>query len=191
MLQQNNALGVDRGVILIHSDKDDTGAPVSGISVLAIAGCVFLLMLFYRLSDEDFIPILDHANLAFHEAGHPIFGIFGWTMGLLGGTLGQLVFPIAVFVTYLRKGMIAPVAVGLIWLFQNFLNIARYIADARAQALPLAGNGDRLHDWHTLLMQWNALPKDTSIAHFVSGLAWFGMVGTVVWVALVWNRTRE
>ena len=107
MLQQNNALGVDRGVILIHSDKDDTGAPVSGISVLAIAGCVFLLMLFYRLSDEDFIPILDHANLAFHEAGHPIFGIFGWTMGLLGGTLGQLVFPIAVFVTYLRKGMIA------------------------------------------------------------------------------------
>jgi hypothetical protein len=174
----------------MNSDKDDTSAPVNGISVLAIAGCVFLLMLFYRSSDEDFIPILDHANLAFHEAGHPIFGTFGWTMGLLGGTLGQLVFPIAVFVTYLRKGAIAPAAVGLIWLFQNFLNIARYIADARAQALPLAGNGDRLYDWHTLLAQWNMLPKDTSIANFVAGLAWFGMIGTVVWVALAWNRTR-
>jgi hypothetical protein len=174
----------------MSSDNDDTWAPVSGISVLAIVACVFLLMVFYRLSDEDFIPILDHANLAFHEAGHPIFGIFGWTMGLLGGTLGQLVFPVAVFVTYLRKRAIAPAAVGLIWLFQNFLNIARYIADARAQELPLAGNGDRLHDWHTLFAQWNMLPKDASIAHFVSGLAWFGMIGTVVWVALAWNRMR-
>lgn len=174
----------------MNGERDNEQAPVTGISVLALAGSVFLLALFYRASDEDFIPILDHANLAFHEAGHPIFGIFGWTMGLLGGTLGQLVFPIAVFVTYLRKGLVAPAALGLIWLFQNFLNIARYVADARAQELPLAGAGDRLHDWHTLLSQWNALPRDTSIARFITVLAWMGMIATVIWAALAWQRTR-
>jgi hypothetical protein len=152
---------------------------------------IVALMWFYRVSDEGFIPILDHANLAFHEAGHPIFGIFGWTMGLLGGTLGQLVFPIAVTVTYLRKRAIAPAALGLIWLFQNFLNIARYIADARAQDLPLVGNGDRLHDWNTLLTQWNALSKDTSLARIVTVIAWTGMMVTVLWVTLAWLKTRD
>jgi hypothetical protein len=173
------------------SDDDARTVQVSGPALLGLVGAVFLLMWFYHSSEDGFIPILDHANLAFHEAGHPIFGIFGWTMGLLGGTLGQLTFPIVVFVTYLRKGMLEPAALGLIWLFQNVLNIARYVADARAQELPLVGNGDRLHDWHTLLSQWNALPKDISIARFLTGLAWTGMILTLAWVALVWLRTRD
>lgn len=33
---------------------------------------------------------IDGVNLAFHEAGHLIFAPFGSTLGILGGTLGQL-----------------------------------------------------------------------------------------------------
>lgn len=164
---------------------------VSGYAVLALIAVVVILALFYRTSDENFIPILDHANLAFHEAGHAIFGIFGFVIGVLGGTLGQLVFPIVVAVTYWRKRAIASVALGLLWLFQNFLNIARYVADARDQALPLAGNGDRLHDWNTLLDYWNALPMDKSIARFITMVAWLGMIATVTAVTLIWLRRRD
>lgn len=44
---------------------------------------------------------LDGANLLFHEAGHVFFGLFGQTIGMLGGTLGQLVFPVAAGVQFL------------------------------------------------------------------------------------------
>ena len=57
----------------------------------------------YRVSVDGFIPVLDHANLAFHEAGHVFFGVLGPTLGLYGGTLGQLVFPAVATATFLRK----------------------------------------------------------------------------------------
>ena len=38
---------------------------------------------------------LDGVNLAFHEAGHLFFAFFGQTLQFLGGTLGQLLFPLA------------------------------------------------------------------------------------------------
>ena len=39
------------------------------------------------------VPILDSANLAFHEAGHPIFGLFSSRLMVYGGTLMQLLLP--------------------------------------------------------------------------------------------------
>ncbi len=52
---------------------------------------------FYVLgTDEDQSIFLDFVNLAFHEAGHPFFGLFGDTLGLHGGTIGQLIFPVVV-----------------------------------------------------------------------------------------------
>ena len=38
---------------------------------------------------------LDGINLLFHEAGHVFFGFMGQTVHFLGGTFGQLFFPIA------------------------------------------------------------------------------------------------
>ena len=37
----------------------------------------------------DFVPIVDHVNLAFHEFGHMFFGLFGELMGWLGGSPGS------------------------------------------------------------------------------------------------------
>jgi hypothetical protein len=72
----------------------------------SLALFLFLIMLF-RDSDK-FIFLIDHANLAFHEAGHVIFGLLGGTLGLYGGTLGQLVFPlVAVIAFWLRREAIS------------------------------------------------------------------------------------
>ena len=89
----------------------------------------------------------------------------------------------------MHKGAPLSAAFALLWLFQNILNIARYVADARAQQLPLVGNGD--HDWFNILSRWGALPADTALARLLSILAWLGMLATVLWTGIAWYRDRE
>lgn len=74
--------------------RDASVLSVSAMGVLSIAAAIVALFAVYGGSYKRFIPILDHANLAFHEAGHVFFGFLGSTLGLYGGTLGQLVFPV-------------------------------------------------------------------------------------------------
>lgn len=161
---------------------------VSASGMVGVAAAVVALFVAYGLIPDNFVPVLDHANLAFHEAGHLFFGFLGSTAGLYGGTFGQLVFPVLVTVSFLRKEAFVPAAFGLLWLFQNFLNIARYVADARARQLPLVGGGD--HDWFNILYRWNALEADTAVAGTLSLLAWLGMVATVIWIVRLRNRTN-
>jgi len=145
---------------------------------------------FWFLSrSAGFLPILDHANLAFHEAGHLFFRVLGETASLYGGTLGQLVFPIvAAFVMWRRREPLGFALTG-IWFFENFLNIAVYMADARTQMLPLVGGGD--HDWFNILFRWNALASDTHLARIVHALGWLGMTGFWVWYLMQWFQNRQ
>ena len=150
---------------------------------------VAFIALFYLLKTDDdgFLSVVDHANLVFHEAGHVIFGILGGTLGLYGGTLGQLAIPLIVGVAFRMQREPVSFAIAEVWFFQNFLNIARYMADARAQALPLIGGGD--HDWTNIFSRWGALASDTRIAHVVTAAGWIGMAA--VWGWLVWRWARE
>lgn len=137
----------------------------------------------------DFVPVLDHINLAFHEAGHPIFGLFGELMGWLGGTLFQFVFPLATTVHFLRRAQILSAAACLLWLFENLRYVAAYLGDARAQALPLVGGGE--HDWAYLLGRWGLLEYDQRIARMLVFISWSGWV--LVWLALAgwwWHGRR-
>lgn len=105
---------------------------------------------------------IDNVNLLFHEAGHLVFAIFGSEfLGFLGGTLMQLMVPIAI-TTYFWKNH-DPFAfwVGLFWISQNILNVAHYLGDANTQILPLLGGGQ--HDWHYLLSRLNILPMAEEI----------------------------
>ncbi|HEX9626275.1 MAG TPA: hypothetical protein VGA00_04995 [Acidiferrobacterales bacterium] len=150
-----------------------------------------LLTLFYviKTNDDGFVPLLDHANLAFHEAGHLFFRVLGPTAALYGGTLGQLVFPVVALLTFWsRRAPIGAAAAG-VWLFENFLNIARYMADARAQLLPLVGGGE--HDWTNILGRWGALHADTSLAAAVRQIGWLGMLACAAWLAWRWSRSAR
>jgi hypothetical protein len=138
------------------------------------------LVLLFR-SEPGFILILDHANLLFHEAGHPILGLFSTRLEPYGGTLGQLFFPAVLIVDSLRKGQAVSVACAWIWFFENWLNIARYLADARRMELPLVGGGD--HDWNTILSRWGLLQCDLSIAATIKVFAWMGITASCAWFA--------
>src|ERR1700690_4302127 len=135
------------------------------VTGLKLAGFFLGLAAFLGLlfcSEPGFVFVLDHANLLFHEAGHPIVGLFSGRLEPYGGTLGQLAFPCVVAVSCWRAGKTLGLAAAVIWFFENWLNIARYMADARRLELPLVGGGD--HDWNTILTRWDLLQYDTRIA---------------------------
>ena len=162
---------------------------VSTAKMIAMSLGTFLFLVLVGRDRDGFIFVLDHANLAFHEAGHILFGVLGKTLCLYGGTLGQLVFPsCAVIAFWLRREAI-PLAIAGIWLFENFLNIARYMGDARARVLPLVGGGK--HDWAAIFRRWGALQEDTTIAGIVNFLGWSGMIAMGVWVLWRWYMDRR
>jgi hypothetical protein len=154
-------------------------------SSLLIAGVCYLAN-----TGEHWVFILDSANLAFHEAGHPLFGLLlGERVTVYGGTIGQLVFPVVAAATFWWRRETLSFARCAAWLFENFWNIARYMADARARVLPLVGGGE--HDWTEIFLRWHVLHRDTSIAGFVSILAWVGLCVTWAWLAWRWWQDRE
>ena len=160
--------------------------PVSGAALLAVAFVSTLLLGIHWTSRDGWIPLLDSANLAFHEAGHPIIGAFSDRLMVYGGTIFQLAFPTVVAIHFARRGEPAGLAMAVVWLGENLLNVARYMADARAQELPLVGGGE--HDWTEIFLRWGVLAKDVKIAGFTRWLGVALMVGAVVWL---WRRYQE
>jgi hypothetical protein len=139
------------------------------------------------VSEPGFVWGLDFANLLFHEAGHPIFGMFSERLGVYGGTLGQLAFPALLMVSFWRKGQAVSFAAAAIWFFENWLNIARYMADARALELPLLGGGE--HDWNDIFFRWNVLSQDVAIASATRFCGWLGIVSVAGWI--FWRGWRD
>ncbi len=152
---------------------------------MAAAALVFLVLAAFIVSD-DWVPLLDSANLAFHEAGHPWPDCSSERLTVYGGTLLQLLFPLLAVTHFSRKDNPTGVALGVIWLGENFHNIAVYMADARVQVLPLVGNGD--HDWTEIFLRWGVLRQDTRIAGFTHFLGWLLMAGAVLWLFRAWRR---
>ena len=158
---------------------DGVAPPESGsISVgTRLRGAFLALIAIYavaRVRNPEYWDPLDDLNLAVHEAGHVVFSAFGETMTILGGSLFQVLVP-AMFVAYFaRTRQRYAAAVTLSWVGVSLLNVARYIGDARAQELPLLGGEDSIHDWWYLLINWDLLPSDLTIArwvHFVGVVA--------------------
>ena len=161
------------------------------VSSAAWAGSlVFLLVVaWFSNTGERWVWFLDGANLLFHEAGHPIFGLLWSPLMVYGGTLMQLILPAVACGSFWTRRETASFAVACMWLSQNFWNIARYMADARAQELPLVGSGE--HDWAMIFTDWDVLPLDTSIAGFTRMIGWAGMLAAAGWLTWRWRNDRE
>lgn len=164
--------------------ESESSNPITLVDLCA-AGLLFLILAAMILS-TGWVPLLDSANLAFHEAGHPLVGIFSERLTVYGGTIFQLLFPLIAAIHFAREGNRTGAALCVIWLGENFHNIARYMADARAQELPLVGNGD--HDWTEIFLRWGVLQRDTRIADFTHLVGWLLMAGAVFWLFHAWRR---
>jgi hypothetical protein len=132
---------------------------------------------------------LDSLDLAIHETGHLIFAIGGETLGILGGTLMQLLVPAILLLALWRSGDRHGATVPLWWMSQNCWNISVYIKDARSQELPLVGGGE--HDWALLLGQWGWLPRDQALggAVYLVGVILYGVAIIGGWSLLRTSST--
>ena len=179
------ATGIFAFMSLWHNDPE-TSHPVTRTALLAVVAFAALCLGFHAFSEQGWVPILDSANLALHEAGHPLVGLFSERLMVYGGTLFQLGFPLAVAWHFHRREHAVGVAAAGVWLGENLLNVARYVADARAQVLPLVGGGE--HDWTEILSRWGMLASDVRLAGLLRLAATLVILGACVWL---WRRWRE
>jgi len=154
--------------------------------------CFYLGFLVYAFRQHGDFLFIDLANLVIHEGGHLLFGWFGPTLGLWGGTILQWLVPVLLAAYFFAQRQTTAFAFCTFFFFENWLYTATYMADARAMVLPLvtAGDSDFVeHDWHAIFSRLGILPYDTKIAAVVSFLGWCGMLATVAW--LVWRSLKD
>lgn len=159
------------------------------VSLAALIGWLvfYLLFLVHALTDQDGFLIIDNVNLMVHEGGHFFFSWFGSeTITILGGTLAELIVPALLAIYFWWHRHTVAVAFASFFFFENFLYIGTYMADARAQALPLVGSGE--HDWEILFSKWNVLGRDVAIGGMTRRLGWLGMLATIAWLVWMWRR---
>ena len=167
----------------------DRWLKICGQSVLLLVVIYWLKGALFK-GDDQVAPwiFLDNANLIFHEAGHWIFSPFGEFIYILGGSLNQLLIPLIVFIAFWRQEDRYSAGFALFWLGESANNLSYYIADARAQQLPLISD-DALHDWHWLLNYLNLLPQDTLFGNIVRFLGLLAMLGGITMMArMIWQN---
>ena len=159
-----------------------------------IAWLVFYgLLLFFLAFNFGQPTLLDNIHLVTHEAGHLLFGWFGETIGLWGGTLLQLLVPALLAVAFAVRAEISGVVFCSFAFFHSLTGVAAYMADALTRELPLVTVGapadEADHDWVRIFTQMGLLPHAIQIGNTVRMIAWIGMAGAVAW--LCWQFLRQ
>ncbi len=149
--------------------------------------CIFLI---YAWQAHGGFLLVDNANLIVHEGGHALFGWFGPTLGLWGGTILELLVPLLLAASFAYKRQTTATAFCLFLFFENFLYVATYMSDARSQALPLVslGGDEPINDWFLMLGQIGLLQHEQGLSRAVRLAGWIGMVASVGWM---WVRANQ
>ncbi len=169
-----------------ESLRDRLG-PWNSLSKAAVSSWLlfYAAFLIYTALNRSRFLFIDNANLVVHEGGHVLFGWFGPTLGLWGGTILQWLVPFLLAAYFFSRRQVPGFCFCLFIFFENFLYTATYMADARAQVLDLVsvGESDNPHDWFNIFSRLQILQHDTQIAAVVRFIGWIGMFGTVAWLA--------
>jgi hypothetical protein len=143
------------------------------------------IVIFLIINQGEFILLLDHLNLLFHEGGHGVFRPFGKFIYTLGGSLMQVIIPSLFIFYFLWNKIRIGVQIALIYLAQNIMNVSVYIGDAVARQLPLLGGNNVYHDWNYLLAEMNLLSYDKEVAQivyiFASIICLFALLIPILW----------
>ncbi|HEY1468436.1 MAG TPA: hypothetical protein VGF61_05290 [Candidatus Acidoferrum sp.] len=160
--------------------------------VLIVSLLFFGLFLYELVRDMEMPHLVDNAFMQIHTGGHTLLRVFGLTAAVAGGTLLQLFVPFALGFYFIRQRQPLYVALCLFFFFEQFLPIARYMADAQAQQLPWMSIGryeSLIHDWNYLFTQLGILSYDAVIASIVRSIGCLGMIGVVFW--LLWRAVID
>jgi hypothetical protein len=149
------------------------------LRIALVAGLAWWTIRFARtpLSPDINDSFLHLPNLVFHEAGHIVFSPLGTFMTALGGSLLQVMIPVIATIAFLRQDEPFGATIGAWWAGQNLVDLAPYIADARALRMVLLGGrtGAEVegHDWEFILTQLGMTHLDRQIG---MGAYWVGVI---------------
>lgn len=129
-----------------------------------------------------------------HEASHIVFGFLPPLFVAAAGSFGELVFTGLIVVAAFRAKSYFAGIFGLLWFMMAMTSVGNYMADARAQSLPLIGPSDQpVHDWNFVFGQLGWLSADTAIGGtfkvlgaIIGALAL--MYGVMLIVSMIANR---
>jgi hypothetical protein len=164
---------------------EDDWRPVP-LAVLVLACAFYALFLFEAARGSGPMLMIDLVFIPVHEGGHLLFRWFGSEFLMVaGGTILQLAAPLMLGIYFVWQRQVMGTAFCLFFMFEQFLPIATYMADARAQELPLLTVGDAdyvIHDWNYLFTALGVLDHDVQIAHTFRAMGWIGMFAVVGWM---------
>jgi hypothetical protein len=143
--------------------------------IALVAGLAYwtLQFAFTPLGEDAMDAFIHLPNLVFHEAGHLIFSPLGDFMSVLGGSLMQVLIPVVAAIAFVRQQQPFGAAICVWWAGQNLVDLAPYIADARALQLVLLGGrtGAEVegHDWEFILGRLRLLHRDQVLGRIAHG----------------------
>ncbi len=158
--------------------------PVPRVQFIAWVIFYALLLIFLAFNFGQ-LTLLDNAHLVTHEAGHLLFGWFGATLGLWGGTLFQLLVPAMLCAAFIARKELPGTVFCAFAFFHSLTGVAAYMSDALRLELPLVTVGaiadESMHDWLRIFTQLGVLPHAIQIGNATRLIAWCGMIATVGW----------
>lgn len=161
-------------LVRLQPDQDSSDTPdmsqMPRWTLLALLGWWSVRFITHPLDGElvgsSFLHLV---NLVFHEAGHVLLAPFGSFFLSLGGSLLQLLVPVVCAVSFLKREDVFAAWVCGWWAGQSLVDLAPYIADARALQLVLLGGftGAEVegHDWEAILSALGWLHLDRTFGH--------------------------
>jgi hypothetical protein len=174
---------------------DDPAAPVAlGARALGLAALAYWTWGMAAAPMGAYsLGLVDMTNLVFHEAGHILFAPFGSFLTSLGGSLTQVLVPLACMAAFIVKTRDPyAAAVALWWAGENLVDMAPYVADARALQLVLLGGhtGAEVegHDWEAILGTLGWLPYDVMLGRACERAGLLVMLGAIGWGGFVLRR---
>jgi hypothetical protein len=154
----------------------------AGLLALLILGAMVLAR-GLTPADGGLLAFVHLVDLVFHEAGHVIFGIFGRFLGILGGSLNQVLIPAICTGYFVWHRQPAVAAVMLFWVGESVTDVAIYVADGRDMALPLLAEG-LIHDWNWILSELSLRNQARPIGVGVFVLGVVLMASSIVWLGI-------
>ncbi len=124
---------------------------------------------------------LDNVDLPIHEFGHLLFQILGEFLGIAGGSLLQVLFPLAFVGYFVWQRSFYSAAIVALWVGQSLLNVWVYASDAVAMQLVLTsgftGSEGSFHDWNYMLDQLGLLGSTKTVAGVIRFIGTLTIIG--------------
>ena len=160
-----------------------------------LAAFAFEALRYFR--DPEYSSVFDGITFGIHELGHMLWGFLGEWMSVAGGSLTQVLAPIASMLMFLKQPDFFAISICGYWLATSLINVSRYIGDAFWMRLPLVspGGGETYHDWNYLLDSLGMLSWHAGLARLTKAMGFlmlFASFAFGLWVIVqIYRRASQ